>query len=129
MKDITIYEVAAHAGVSIATVSRVLNSPLIVSSKTRQKVQEAIEILNFEPNADAAARARSEYKRIGVIAPFFTEPSFSLRLKGIAGALLDTDYELITYSVNSQKQLDGYLSMLPMSKRLDGLIILSLPIG
>jgi LacI family transcriptional regulator len=124
----TIYDVARLSGVSISTVSRVLNTPQLVREKTRKMVLASIEELHFTPKADASARARKDFERIGVLTPFFTAPSFVQRLGGIAAALDKTKYELIIYSVESLAQLEGYLTMLPISKRLDGLIIISLPI-
>ena len=82
-KQYTIYDVARLAGVSSATVSRVLNEPGRVASDKRERVQFAIKELNFVPRADAVAKARSTYRRIGVVAPFFTQPSFMQRLRGI----------------------------------------------
>jgi LacI family transcriptional regulator len=124
----TIYDVARLSGVSISTVSRVLNTPHLVRERTRKAVLSAINELNFTPKADASARARKDFERIGVLTPYFTAPSFVQRLGGIATALDKTKYELIIYSVESLAQLEGYLSILPISKRLDGLIIISLPI-
>lgn len=127
-KKATIYDVASLAGVSISTVSRVLNSPNHVASASRKKIVEAMIELNFVPKAEARARARKDFKRIGVLTPFFTAPSFVQRIRSIAGALSTKDYELITYSVASGEQLAGYLSMLPLSHRIDGLIVLALPV-
>ncbi len=127
-KKATIYDVASLAGVSITTVSRVLNSPGQVAVLSRKKIVAAMKELNFVPKAEAIARARKDFKRIGVLAPFFTAPSFVQRIRSIAEALAVTDYELITYSVASAEQLSGYLSMLPVSNRIDGLIILALPV-
>ena len=127
-KKATIYDVASLAGVSITTVSRVLNSPGQVAAASRIKIVDAMKELNFVPKAEAIARARKDFKRIGVLTPFSTEPSFVQRIRSIARALSVTDYELITYSVESEEQLSGYLSMLPVSNRIDGLIILSLPV-
>ena len=84
MTPITVYDVAREAGVSIATVSRVLNTPDKVSPATRQRVRAAIDALGFVPKAEAAARARKAHGRIGVLAPFFTYPSFVQRLRGVA---------------------------------------------
>lgn len=128
MKNATIYDVASLAGVSITTVSRVLNSPGHVAKLSRKKVVDAMKELNFVPKAEAIARARKDFKRIGVLTPFSTEPSFVQRIRSITRALSETDYELITYSVESEEQLSGYLSMLPVSNRIDGLIILALPV-
>jgi LacI family transcriptional regulator len=127
-RDPTIYQVAEAAGVSIATVSRVLNAPHRVNESTRKKVLEAIEELRFVPKAEASARARKEFKRIGVLTPFFTEPSFVQRMRGISNVLMGSEYELIVYAVESLAQLRGYLDMLPISRRIDGLIIMSLPL-
>lgn len=127
-KKPTIYDVAKRAGVSITTVSRILNTPDKVNSETRERVLTAIDALGFVPKAEARARAMQHTGRIGVISPFFTAPSFIQRLRGIAEALSPKNYELVIYTVNSNNHLRGYLSSLPLTGNLDGLIILSLPI-
>lgn len=128
-KKATIYDVAQTAGVSITTVSRVLNSPEKVKTKTREDVLAAIDSLHYVPKAEARARAMQNTGRIGVISPFFTAPSFSQRLRGIAKALTYENCELIVYTVDSNERLDWYLSSLPATGNLDGLIILALPIA
>ncbi len=124
----TIYDVAEKAGVSIATVSRVLNTPHQVNEEKRLRVFAAIDHLGFTPSAEASARARKAVGRIGVLTPFFTLPSFVQRMRGVAGALADTRYELVIYPIDSLEKLEGYLAMLPTSKRLDGLIVVSMPV-
>jgi DNA-binding LacI/PurR family transcriptional regulator len=124
----TIYDVAELAGMSIATVSRVLNSPERVSQTSRRKVMAAIDQLNFVPKAEARARPLQSTGRIGVITPFFTSPSFVDRLRGVAGALANSRYELVIYTVDTMERLDGYFATLPLTGNLDGLIIMSLPI-
>ncbi|MDA3939023.1 MAG: LacI family DNA-binding transcriptional regulator [Spirochaetia bacterium] len=127
-KKSTIYDVASLAGVSITTVSRVLNSPGQVAAASRKKIIDVMKELSFIPKADAIARARKDFKRVGILTPFSTAPSFVQRIRSIAGALSVTDFELITYSVASEDQLSGYLSMLPISNRIDGLIVIALPV-
>ncbi len=83
----TIYDVARHSQLGIATVSRVLNSPDQVKLETRERVLRAIDELGFVPKAEARARAIRGTRRIGVLTPFFTSPSFIERIKGIAYAL------------------------------------------
>jgi LacI family transcriptional regulator len=122
----TIYDVANAAQVSISTVSRVLNKPEKVNEATRSAVLEAINKLGFVPKAEARARALKEFRRIGVLTPFFTAPSFVQRLRGIASALKSTNYELIIFAVDSLSALNGYLETLPLTGNLDGLIVLSL---
>jgi len=128
-KNSTIYDVAKHAGVSITTVSRMLNDPNKVNSETRKKVLASIDALGFVPKAEARARAMQKNGRIGVITPFFTAPSFIQRVRGIAGALSPLNSELVIYTVESTDHLQRYLSTLPLTGNLDGLIILSLPVG
>ncbi len=128
-KKPTIYDVAKLAGVSITTVSRFLNNPDKVNSQTRERVVAAIDALKFVPKVEARALALQHTGRVGVITPFFTAPSFIQRLRGITEALSPKNYELVVYTVNSTDHLKGYLSNLPLTGNLDGLIILSLPVG
>ncbi|HEX9028408.1 MAG TPA: LacI family DNA-binding transcriptional regulator [Anaerolineales bacterium] len=125
----TIYDVAALAGMSIATISRVLNSPERVTDVTRVKVLAAIDQLGYIPKAEARARALQRTRRIGVLTPFFTAPSFVQRLRGIAAALTDNNFELIIYTIESLSRLKGYLATLPLTGDLDGLIVVSLPLA
>lgn len=125
----TIIDVANLAGVSISTVSRVMNNPEKVKLETRQKVYQAIDALNFVPQADARARALHGKGRIGVITPFFTAPSFVQRLRGIAATLSKENFDLIIYTVDSNNRLQSYLTTLPLTGNLDGLVIVSLPVA
>ncbi|NCC65170.1 MAG: LacI family transcriptional regulator, partial [Spirochaetia bacterium] len=80
----------------------------------------------FIPKAEAVAKARQRYKRIAVVAPFFTEPSFMERLKGISSVLGSEHYELVLYAVDSYEELVGYIDLIVSTKQVDGLICLSL---
>lgn len=123
----SIYDVATRAGVSIATVSRVVNSPDRVNPETRLRVLAAIDALDYVPKAEAAARARKSAGRIGVIAPLFTYPSFIQRLRGVVQALAPLPYELTIYNVDSSAGRDGYVASLSLTRRLDGLILMAMP--
>lgn len=125
----TIYDVAHAAEVSITTVSRVLNGASNVNEETRNRIFATIDELGFIPRAEARARALRDTGRIAVISPFFTAPSFVQRLRGISAALAGSQQELIIFSVETTAQLRGYLSTLPLTGHLSGLIILSLQIG
>ena len=123
-KQSTIYDVARLAGVSSATVSRFLNEPDRVASEKRERILFAIKELNFVPKAEAVAKARRAYKRIGVVAPFFTQPSFMERLRGIEAVLSREHYELVLYSIDTEEDLNNYIQMLVNTQRVDGLILL-----
>jgi LacI family transcriptional regulator len=125
----TIFDVAELSGVSISTISRVINTPEKVNLNTRQKVYDAIDKLGFVPKAEARARALRLKGRIGVITPFFTAPSFVQRLRGIASSLSKENFDLIIYTVDSNNRLQSYLSTIPLTGNLDGLVIMSLPIA
>jgi LacI family transcriptional regulator len=125
----TIYDVARISGVSISTISRVLNTPEKVNAATRQRVIDAIDKLGFVPKAEARARAMKNVGRIGVLTPYFTLPSFVQRLRGVAAGLVNEHYELVIYPVSTTDQLQGHLSSIPVIGNIDGLIIISLSIG
>lgn len=127
MAHSTVYDVARQAGVSIATVSRVFNSPDKVNPETRTKVLTVIDQLGYVPKAEAAARARKSSGRIGVLAPFFAYPSFVQRLRGVANALSPLPYELTIYNVDNTARRDSYVTSLSLTRRLDGLILMALP--
>jgi DNA-binding LacI/PurR family transcriptional regulator len=128
-KSPTIYDVAKLSGVSISTISRVLNAPDKVNKETRKRVMDAIDQLGFIPRAEARARALQNTGRIGVLTPFFTAPSFVQRLRGVASALSKANYELVIYPVDSMDHLQGYISSIPLMRNIDGLIIMSLSLG
>jgi DNA-binding LacI/PurR family transcriptional regulator len=127
-KTPTIYDVARVAGVSISTISRVLNAPDKVNRRTRERVMSAIDQLGFVPRAEARARAMRGTKRIGVLTPFFTAPSFVQRLRGVAGALSRASCELVIYAVDSVEHMQALIASIPIKRSLDGLVIMSLAI-
>lgn len=127
MAHSTVYDVAHKAGVSIATVSRVVNSPEKVKPETRTQVLHVIDQLGYIPKAEAAARARKSAGRIGVLAPLFTYPSFVQRLRGVVHALAALPFELTVYNVDSTMRRDSYVTSLSLNRRLDGLILMALP--
>ena len=84
MKRVTIYSVAHEAGVSLATVSRVINGSSVVREDTRQKVQAAIAKLEYKPNAIAQGLALQKTTSIALVVP---ESSFAYIGKIINGIL------------------------------------------
>ncbi|MDD6467773.1 MAG: LacI family DNA-binding transcriptional regulator [Erysipelotrichaceae bacterium] len=84
MKRVTIYSVAHEAGVSLATVSRVINGSSVVREETRQRVQAAIAKLEYKPNAIAQGLALQKTTSIALVVP---ESSFSYIGKIINGLL------------------------------------------
>ncbi|HEX6755062.1 MAG TPA: LacI family DNA-binding transcriptional regulator [Mycobacteriales bacterium] len=123
----TIYDVAARAGVSISTVSLVLNVPGRVSPATAERVLSAMRDLDYVPKAEAVTRARRGVGRVGVLAPFSTYPSFARRLNGVFRALAGGPNEVVVFDQRSAAQTT-LLSSLPLTRRLDGLLVMALPL-
>jgi LacI family transcriptional regulator len=125
----TIYDVADLAGVSISTVSRFLNNPEKVNPDTAKKVEIAMDRLGYIPQGNTGARAKRQVGRIGVLTPFFPAPSFVQRLQGMTPVFRQSQCEVVIYTVDTPDQLKEYLHSIPFSKRIDGLIIMSMRIA
>jgi LacI family transcriptional regulator len=124
---VTIADVAAHAGVGAGTVSRVLNDSPRVSERTRKRVLDAIEILDYRPNPLARGLSRGRCQTLGVVVPFFTHASAVERLRGVAAALDGSRYDLVLFNVESPIHRDEHFATLTRRDRADGLLIMSLP--
>jgi len=124
----TIYDVARRAGVSISTVSLALNSPGRLRRSTLDRVLAAADELAYVPKAEAVTRARRGVGRIGVMAPFTSYPSFGRRLNGVLKATRDMPVEIVIYDQQSAAVTSPSLSSIPLTRQLDGLIIMALPL-
>jgi len=120
----TIYEVARRAGVSTATVSRVLSQPAVVSAATRKRVLGAIERLGYTPNVAAKNLRTARTGKLLVTVPDISNPFFSLILRGIEDAAQREGYAvLLGDTQHDEAREDGYAAMLSR-KEADGLIFL-----
>jgi LacI family transcriptional regulator len=117
--------VASEAEVSIATVSRFLNGSDNVKEATGRRIAKAMETLDYVPQGNAGARANRSVGRIGVLTPFFPAPSFVERLRGLIPPLRQNSFEVVVYTIEGPEQLDEYLTSVPFTRRIDGLILMS----
>src|SRR3954447_103674 len=117
----TIAEVASRAGVGVGTVSRVLNRSPAVAAETRRRVLAVIDELGYEPNAAAQALSTGRTRTLGIVAPFFTQPSVVSRLRGVSDAISAAGYQLVIFDAARP----AALAALPVLGRLDGLLCLS----
>ena len=132
MRGPTIRDVARHAGVSAATVSRVLNDSPLVLEPTRERVQAAVDELGYRLNATARNLSIGRAMAIGVVVPFFTAPSVIERLRGVVERLGRGDrreYDLMLFDVEAPEQRGGALRDLARRDRVAGLLIISLPVS
>lgn len=126
---VTIYEVAQRAGVGISTVSNTLNRPDRVAEATRRKVLEAADALGFTPKQQAVSLARKGVGRIGVIAPLTSYPSYMRRLSGVLEAIGRHNLEVCIFDEESAaSQTSLMLSSLPLTSRLDGIMVMGVPL-
>lgn len=93
----TISDIAKAAGVSTATVSRMINKSGYVGEKSRIKIEEAIQALNYSPNAAAVSLSKKETKVIGVMVPEISNPFFSEILEGISQIADDEGYVVMVF--------------------------------
>ena len=121
-----IADVAAHAGVGVATVSRVLNGRAHVAEATRQRVLEAIRVLDYRPSSVARNLSLKRTLVIGVVMPFLTEASPIERVRGIVTALAASPYDLALFDVESADRQQRAFRLLADAHRTDGLLVLSL---
>lgn len=121
----SIKDVAKRANVSTATVSRVLRNAGNVTEETKQRVLEAIEALNYQPNVLGRYLRRMETETVLVIVPDITNPFFSKVLRGIEAVALERGYQVLLGDTQNDVQLEEqYLNVLPQ-KQVDGMIFLT----
>lgn len=119
----TIKDVAATAGVSVTTVSRVLNKRGYISKKVYEKVYRAMEELDYQPNELARNLYRQKTNTIGVLIPDISHPFFSEVVKIIELYLYEKGYKvLLCNAVGDGIREQEYLTMLRQSK-VDGILI------
>lgn len=117
----TIYTVAQKAGVSIATVSRVLNDHPLVKTETRAKVLQAVEALEYRPSASARSLALNSTETIALIFPLVSGPFFSEIIQGAEVQARRYQYHLLIYSVHTPQDNEQLLRFL--SAKVDGMIL------
>lgn len=124
---VTIAQVAAHAGVSVATVSRVLNGSDTVKPDTAKQVMHAIEELRYTPNLSARNLRRNESRVILVLAPNFSNPYYSRILAGIGDLSREKAYSVLICNTSGLTET-AQSAMQMLSKHLaDGAIMLGCP--
>ncbi|REJ10327.1 LacI family DNA-binding transcriptional regulator [Halobacillus trueperi] len=118
-------DVAKLAGVSTATVSRVLRNPDTVTPSTKEKVLEAINQLNYQPNMLARHFRRTETNTILVLVPNISNTVFSEIVGGIEEEAAQNGYRVLLRNTNNQLE-NEYASIEHLKQRqVDGMIMLS----
>lgn len=121
--SVTLKDVALRAGVSSATVSRVINSRGLISAPTVEKVQTAIAELGFRPNAVGRNLKTSRTRTFGVMLPSLSNPIFGEVLEGVQAAALAAGYSIAVTSSNYREEEEQHAIDTMLANRVDGLIL------
>jgi LacI family transcriptional regulator len=122
--SVTIKDVARAAGVSIATVSRSLNSPAIVERATRDRVQSVVRSMGYVPHGAAQSLIKRRTNTVAVVLPDIAGDFFSELIHGIDGAARQAGYHVLVSSAhNDAREVDDLLRTL--NGRVDGMIAMA----
>ncbi|WP_249629839.1 catabolite control protein A [Streptococcus uberis] len=121
---ITIYDVAREAGVSMATVSRVVNGNKNVKENTRKKVLEVIDRLDYRPNAVARGLASKKTTTVGVVIPNIANAYFSILAKGIDDIAAMYKYNIVLASSDEDDDKEVNVVNTLFAKQVDGIIFM-----
>lgn len=120
----TIQEVAKTAGVSVATVSRVLNNRVTVKEKTRKKVEQAIKELNYEPSVLGRNLRNSESRLLLVLIPSISNPFYTEIINGIEDTAIGKGYNILLCETDSNPKREAIYFNLIRNRLADGIILM-----
>ncbi len=119
---ITINDIARLAGVSKATVSRVINQKPDVDPATRARILQIMDEQGFVPSATAAGLAGGRTRLIGVLVPSLTWPLIPQIMRGIGEIVEQSPYELILYSISHEQDRSAVIDRILAAKLAAGLL-------
>ncbi len=121
----TLKDVAREAGLSVGTVSRVLNNRGYISEETRKRVTDAMSRLHYQPNAMARSLSKQRSRMIGVIIPSIEHPYFSKVLSCLESAAHEENYQLLLFCSRGKTSREEEYVRVCSSNRVAGLILCS----
>ena len=125
----SIVDVAQRAGVSVATVSRALRDMPNVSRTTRDRVLQAAQELQYAASPLASGLVTGRVRAVGVILPYAGRWFFAEVVRGIEEALREGGYDLVLHVLADVRRREEFLSSLPVRRRVDGVIMVALPLS
>lgn len=124
MKQVTVYDIAKEAKVSVATVSRVLNDTAPVRASTREKIEAIMQKYQFQPNANARSLLKKETGIIGVILPDITNPFFPEVFSGAEQEGRESGHTFfLCNTIGFHDKESEFLTMM-QEKRVDGILFM-----
>src|SRR6516165_12246806 len=122
-KAASIYDVARESGVSVFTVSAVVNNKSHVGKGLRERVEAAIRKLNYRPNLLARSLAKQKTHTIGMIVPDIGNPFFPIVVRGAEDAAQKHGYNLLLCNSDDSLDKEENAVELLLSKRVDGILL------
>lgn len=124
MKKVTIKDVARHAGVSIGTVSKVINNKGYVSLRAKESVTDAIRALHYQVNANAQSLKALKTKKVGVIVSDISNYYLMSIAKAVEEMIRSIDYHMILMSHNDDPETEHELLQLILQQQVEALVLI-----
>ncbi|MEM1127043.1 MAG: LacI family DNA-binding transcriptional regulator [Bacteroidota bacterium] len=124
---VTIYDIAERAGVSIATVSRVLNNHRRVADRTRRRVLSIADDLGYQPHASAQSLARRQTRLVSVVLPMMTNYFFVEVMRSLQEYLAEHEFDLLVHASATLDGVDAQLDRAVQKGLSDGILLFSTP--
>lgn len=121
-KKVSLKEIAEMCGVSVATVSRVINQNGRFSKETDKKVREVIEQYNYRPNQIAKGLRTNKIDTIGIIVPDITNEFFAMLILALQKRLFQENYSCIIFNTNESKEIERRCVASMMALNISGIV-------
>jgi DNA-binding LacI/PurR family transcriptional regulator len=125
---VTLADIAARAGVSLATASRALSDAYGVSPSTRSRVREVAEQLSYVVSPEASRLASGRTGRVAVVVPHLSRWFFAEMLTGVEEVLRDAGLDLLLYNVDTLDHRRHFFERLPARRKVDAVVVLAFPV-
>ena len=121
----TLKDVAREAGLTVGTVSRVLNNRGYISENAREKVEEAMKKLNYRPNEVARSLSKSSSNTIGVIVPHIQHPYFTEMISNLENQAYKRGYKMLLCNSRSIQEKEREYIDICTGNKVAGIILCS----
>ena len=123
MNDVTIVDVARHAGVSITTVSHALSGNRPVAESTRTRIERSIRELDYRPNAFARGLRTERSHMVALIIPDITNPYYPTLARGMQDALHSRGYQMFVCNTDARREEERKFLADALQRKVDGIVV------
>lgn len=127
-REVTMVDVARAAGVSIATVSRVLNNAPGVGAATRERVRREAERLAYVVSPEASGLSRRTTGRVGIVVPYIATWFYSSMLSELEKVLRPAGMDVVIYQIDGPEERRRFFRELPARRKVDAVVLVALPV-